>query len=98
VDFVTDFKVTVNAFNTPQNDVTEFGHVITTCRNLFYSHFANSRIEFSRRQANVAAHVLTREVMLSASLIVYFDVPDCIDSIIINKMLHASFFKIKKKM
>ena len=79
VDFVTNSKVTVNAFNSPRNDLTEFGCIITACRNLFSSHFANSRVEFSRRQANVAAHILTGEAIFSASPVIHFNVPDCID-------------------
>jgi ribonuclease HI len=87
VDFVTDSKVTVDAFKLSRNDVTEFGHVVTTCRNLFSSHFANSRVEFTPRHANMEAHLLAREAMLSASPIIYYGVPDCIDSIIHNEML-----------
>jgi len=49
VDFVVDAKVTSYAFNSPRFDVTEFGHVITTCQNLFFIIFTNSRVEFSRR-------------------------------------------------
>lgn len=37
VDFMVDSKVTTDAFNSPRFDVTKFGHVITTCRNLFSS-------------------------------------------------------------
>jgi len=43
-------------------------------------------VKFSRRPTNVATHVLAGEATLSA-LIVYFDVLDCINSIVINKML-----------
>lgn len=37
VGFMVDSKVTVDAFNYLRFDVTEFGHVITTCQNLFSS-------------------------------------------------------------
>lgn len=37
-------------------------------------------VKFSRQPTNVAAHVLAGEATLLASLIVYFDVPDCINS------------------
>jgi ribonuclease HI len=87
VDFVTDSKVTADAFNSPRHDLTEFGYIITACRNLFFSHFANSRVEFSRRQANVAAHILAGEAIFSASPIIHFNVPYCIDSVITNEML-----------
>jgi len=57
VDFVTDSKVTTDVFNSSQIDVTECGHVITTCRYLFSSHFTNYMVKFSRRLANVAARI-----------------------------------------
>jgi len=37
VDFVTDSKVTTDAFNSPRHDLTEFGYIITACWNLFFS-------------------------------------------------------------
>jgi hypothetical protein len=60
VDFVVDLKViTSDAFNSNRHDETEFGHVIiTTCQNIFSSHFTNSKVEISRRQANVALGLL----------------------------------------
>jgi ribonuclease HI len=59
VDFVVDSKVTFDAFNSNRHDETEFGHVIiSTCQNIFSSHFTNSKVEISRRQANVALHLL----------------------------------------
>lgn len=35
----------------------------------------------------MAAHILAGEATLSASPIVYFEVPDCINSVISNEML-----------
>jgi len=36
---------------------------------------------------NVLTHALARDVTLSASLTIYLDVPDCINTLIMNKML-----------
>jgi len=47
----------------------------------------NARVEFVRRQANGVAHSLAREAMLLASLVTYYDIPNCIETLIINEML-----------
>jgi hypothetical protein len=41
VDFVVDSKITTYAFHSKRIDVTEFGHVISACRDIF-STFTNS--------------------------------------------------------
>ena len=86
VDFVLDSKITMDAFHTRRIDVTEFSHVITTCRHLF-STFTNSMVEFNQRQPNVVAHALARETTLSASPTIYFEIPYCIETPLINNML-----------
>jgi len=58
-----------------------------------FSHFTNSRVEFSRQQAKMASHVLAGETTLLVSLMVYIDVPNCTDYIIINEMIYQSFPK-----
>lgn len=54
---------------------------------IFSSFFSNSSVEFVRRQANAVAHVLAREVMFLASPTIYYDILECIESLIINEML-----------
>jgi len=81
IDFVVDSKLTIDAFNSNHHNVTESGHIIIACQNLFYSHFTNLRVEFNRRQTNVTAHVLADETTI------YFDVPDSINTIIINEIM-----------
>ncbi|AES96841.1 hypothetical protein MTR_5g042170 [Medicago truncatula] len=44
-------------------------------------------VEFNRQQANEVTHALVGEVALSASLVIYFHIPDCINDIIIKEML-----------
>jgi len=87
VDFETDYRLTCDAFHANQDDTYEFGCIISSCRFLFSSFFTNSRVEFVRRQANGVAHVLAEEATLLASPVVYFHIPDCIESLIINEML-----------
>jgi len=87
VDFETDSKLTVDVFLSDRNDSSDFGCIINSCRSLFSSLFSNSRVEFVRRQANVVAHALAKDATLLASHAVYYDIPNCIESLIINEML-----------
>ena len=87
VDFETDSKLTVDAFLSTRNDLFEFGCIISSCRSLFSTFFSNSRVEFVRRQINVVAHALAREATSLASTAVYFEIPNCIETLIINEML-----------
>ena len=45
VDFETDSKLTVDAFVSTRNDLSQFGCIISSCRSLFSSFFSNSRVE-----------------------------------------------------
>ena len=87
VDFETDSKLTADAFFSDRNDMSDFGCIITSCRSLFSSLFSNYRVEFVRRQANGVAHALARDATLLASHAVYYEIPNCIESLIINEML-----------
>lgn len=86
VDFETDSKLTYDAFLATRNDTFEFGCIISSCRSLFSSFFSNSSVEFVRRQINEVAHALAREVALLISPAVYFDIPEYIETLIINEM------------
>jgi len=85
-NLVITHLVITDAFHTRRIDVTKFGHVITACRHVF-STFTNSRVEFNRRQANMVVHALARETTLSVSPTVYFEIPYCIETPLINNML-----------
>jgi len=87
IDFELDSKITRDAFHSCTVDVTEFGTIIGVCQHLFSSSFTNSRVEFIQRQANAAAHALTREATSLASPTIYYVIPHCIETIIINEML-----------
>jgi len=87
VDFETDSKLTVDAFLSDRNDTAEFGCIITSCHSLFRFLFSNSRVEFVRRQANGVAYALAGDTAFLTSPAIYYDIPICIESLIINKML-----------
>lgn len=48
VDFETDSKVTIDAFLSTRNDLSEFGSIISSCRSLFRNLYSNSRVEYVR--------------------------------------------------
>lgn len=87
VNSVGDSQTTAHTFNSVRTNVTEFGHVITACRPLFSSHFANSRVEFTRQQTNVVAHSQACEATLIGSPIIYFEIPHYIATLIFHEML-----------
>jgi ribonuclease HI len=87
VDFCSDSKTITDAFNKNRVDVTETGYILLECRRLFTSHFTNSKVEFNRRQANEAAHILARAATFLASPTIHYHVPRCIENIIINEMI-----------
>jgi ribonuclease HI len=86
VDFELDSKVTCDGFHSRRKDISEFGHVVASCKALFYAFFTNSRVEFTRRQANAATHAFAGEATFLASPVIYYRIPSCIDNIIINEM------------
>ncbi|XP_024628810.1 uncharacterized protein [Medicago truncatula] len=86
IDFELDSKITCDAFRSSKDDVSKFGHVIASCKALFSAFFINFRTEFTRRQANAAAHALAREATFLASPVIYYHIPSYIETIIINEM------------
>jgi ribonuclease HI len=87
IDFELDSKITRDVCHSSKSDVSKVGSIIGACRDLFSTSFTNSRVEFIRRQANAAAHALAREATSLASPHIYYDIPFCIETIIINEML-----------
>jgi len=91
VNFEIDSKITRDAFHFRREDVSEFGHIITSCKFIFTTFFTNFRVKFFKRQANAAAHALAGEATFLANLITYFRIPSYIKPIIMNKMQWTSF-------
>jgi hypothetical protein len=77
----------VDYFNKGGKDISEFGAIMDECRKNCNDCFENSKVEFSRRQANVVAHTLAREAISLASPHVFDDVPLCISTLIFNEKL-----------
>ena len=86
VDFVLDCKRVVNSVNSSLDDSSEFGCIITACKQLLVDRFQNSHVESSRRQANKVAHELAQAALSNPSPQVIDDVPTCIWHILANEM------------
>lgn len=87
VDFELDAKKVVDYFHKGSNDVSEFGAILEECKRCCNLYFENSKVEFSRRQANEVAHTLAREALFLASPHVFNDIPLCILTLINNEKL-----------
>ncbi len=58
MDFALDSKRVVDHVNSYEDDNSEFGCIIYTCRRLLQNRFQNSHVEFNRRQVNGVTHKL----------------------------------------
>lgn len=87
VDFALDLKITTDVFHHWRVYVTKSGQVISTWESLFTTHFSNSKVEFNTRQTIEIAHILAGVAALSAGFKIYYHIPRCINSLIINEML-----------
>jgi len=58
VDFVLDCNRVVDCVNSNLDDSSEFGCVITACKQLLENRFQNSYVEFNMRQEYRVAHEL----------------------------------------
>jgi len=87
IDFEVNSKTTKDALYSGWEDITEVGNIITTSRSLPSSKFTNSHVEFVRLQAKVVVHTLAGKATFLASPDIYFHIPNCIETLIANKML-----------
>lgn len=88
VDFAiveTDCKIIADSLNSSSQDLTEFGDLIKSCKDLL-SLKQGFTIQFVKRQANMAAHTLARRAATHAWAHITSTVPTCIASIIFNEM------------
>jgi ribonuclease HI len=65
VDFVLDCKRVVDCVNSSLDDSSEFGCIITVCKQLLVDRFQNSHVEFNIRQANRVAHELAQVALVT---------------------------------
>jgi len=87
IDFELDAKKVVDSFSSAHQDVREFEMIIHNCKTIFEQYYINSSVEFVRRQANEAAHRLAKTATSSVSYQILVEIPDCIEHILINKMI-----------
>lgn len=87
VDFEMNAEKVVDFFNKGSNDVSEFGSILEECKRCRNAFFENSKVEFSRRQANEVTHTLARKTIFLAGPHVFNDAPLCILTLINNEKL-----------
>jgi len=86
MDFSLDSKLVVDAVNSTVSNYSDFGSVISHCRQLLNINLHNSKVEFSRRQANGMAHALAQAALLDASPQTFIEIPHCICDLLSNEM------------
>jgi len=58
VDFVLDLKKMIDYFNNGNNDIIDFGYVLSEFKRCCNLYLENSYVEFSPRQTNKIVHTL----------------------------------------
>jgi len=86
-------KKVVDCVNYSVDDNSEFGCIITACKQLLLDRFQNSHVEFNRRQANRVAHELAQTALSNPSPHIFDDVPTCIWHILANEVQWFSPFE-----
>jgi len=86
VDFALDCKKVVDCVHSNLDDSSEFGCIITACKQLLVDKFQNSHVEFNRRQANRVTHELAQAALSNPNPHIINDVLTCIWHILDNKM------------
>jgi ribonuclease HI len=95
VVFESDSKNVVDAIYAKHNGVSEFSSIIHSIKLLLNCN-PNFEVKFIKRQANMAAHNLTRAVISWSSRTFFNSIPRCIEHIIMNEMSWLCFCKKKK--
>lgn len=80
-----DCKSVVDGIRGVCHSVTEFGSILSSCRNLL-SLSQNYTVSFIRRQANLVAHSLARASRDFASIQIFDCSPACIFPLIMNEI------------
>lgn len=73
VIFELDSKLVVDSMHSMCGDITEFGAIISSWKDLLSSFCRNYHVEFTRGQANMVAHTLAKVVISHASPQFFFD-------------------------
>lgn len=76
----------VNAFNSHNNVISQFGCLISSCKSLFSLVSNNSHVEFAGRNVNRVAHSLVWKTLFLTSPQEYYDIVTCIFKLIMNEM------------
>jgi ribonuclease HI len=74
--FESDSKIVVDAIHAKQSCASKFSAIISSI-NMLLNFSSNFKVKFIKRQANVAAHILTRATNSWFSLTVFDDTISC---------------------
>jgi ribonuclease HI len=85
VTFESDSKTVVDAINSSHVGLSEFSILISHIKSLLSSN-NYFEIKYVKRQANMAAHSLARAAYYIYSRRIFYSIPRCIDSYLINEM------------
>ena len=86
VQIELDCKLVVEGIMDKSNNQSDFGNILSSCRSLLQQ-FPNFKISFIWRQANFVTHTFSRESRLYASHHVFYLIPSCISSIMLNERI-----------
>lgn len=81
-----DSKTVVDNIYGKQLGLSDFYTIINDCIHLLWTNLMNSNVKFIRRQTNQVAHSLVREASPIANFRIFYNIPTCIESIIINEI------------
>ena len=86
MDFEVDSKTVADNIYRTQSGVSEFSVLISKCIHLLGTDLMNSVVKFIRRQANRVAHSLAKAALSEASFHIHYNIPSCIELLIINEI------------
>jgi ribonuclease HI len=83
--FESDSKSVVDAVHKNHHGISEFNSIISSITSILH-YYTNYEVKFTKRQANMAAHMLARAACSWSSRMFFNCIPRCIEPIIINEM------------
>jgi len=86
MDFEVDSKTMADNIYRSHESVSEFSEITNNYAHLLCTDLMNSDVKFIRRQANKVAHSLAKSALLEASFRIHYNIPSCIENILINEI------------
>jgi len=87
IAFEVDSKTTLEVIYSSREDISVVDNIIMVFWVMLSSKFFYSRVKFIRKQTYMVALTLIGDVSFLVSPTIYFYIPNCIETLIINEML-----------